>query len=84
MGHLLDTNIEFDSPLIIEREVKRVGVVIYGTDDGLCGAYNLNIFKYLLAELASLREKYGNNVEITLYPVGKRWQKLPQSSSCLI
>ena len=47
MGHLLDTNIEFDSPLIIEREVKRVGVVIYGTDDGLCGAYNLNIFKYL-------------------------------------
>lgn len=76
MGHLLDTNIESDSPLIIEREVKRVGVVIYGTDDGLCGAYNLNIFKYLLAELASLREKYGNNVEITLYPVGKKVAKI--------
>ncbi|MDE6010399.1 MAG: F0F1 ATP synthase subunit gamma, partial [Muribaculaceae bacterium] len=63
---------EFRSPLIVEREVKNVGVVVYGSDDGLCGAYNLNIFKHLLAEMGELRRKYGANVGITLFPVGKK------------
>ncbi len=75
MGHLLDTNIEFDSPLISEREVENVGVVVYGTDDGLCGAYNINIFKRLLIHLSELRGKYGNNVGITVYPIGKKMAK---------
>ena len=47
MAHLLDTGMEFDSPLIVEREVKRVGVVVYGKDDGLCGANKLKILKHL-------------------------------------
>ena len=75
MGHLLDTNMDFNSPLINEREVKKVGVVVYGTDDGLCGAYNLNIFKKFLEEKSRLREKYGNDVEITVMPVGKKLAK---------
>ncbi|MDE5883305.1 MAG: ATP synthase F1 subunit gamma [Muribaculaceae bacterium] len=75
MGHLLDTDIDFNSPLINEREVKRVGVVVYGTDDGLCGAYNMNIFKKFLIEKAHLRDKYGDNVEITIIPVGKKVAK---------
>ena len=75
MGHLLETGMEFDSPLILERDVKSVGVVVYGTDDGLCGAYNINVFKHLLIELNSIREKHGDNVEITVYPVGKKMVK---------
>ncbi|MBD5358388.1 MAG: ATP synthase F1 subunit gamma [Bacteroides sp.] len=75
MGHLLETGMEFNSPLILEREVKSVGVVVYGTDDGLCGAYNINVFKHLLIEINSLREKYGSNLEITVYPVGKKIAK---------
>lgn len=75
MGHLLDTNMEFDSPLITEREVRNVGVVVYGTDDGLCGAYNINIFKQLLIEIARLRDKYGDKVGIIVYPIGKKMAK---------
>lgn len=75
MSHLLDTGTEFDSPLIEEREVKRIGIVVYGTDDGLCGAYNINIFKKLLIEMSQLRQKYGDNVEITLFPIGKKMAK---------
>ena len=58
MGHLLETDMEFDSPLLMEREVKKVGVVVYGTDDGLCGAYNLNIFKNLLIDISRLHKEY--------------------------
>ena len=72
MGHLLETDMEFDSPLLMEREVKKVGVVVYGTDDGLCGAYNLNIFKHLLIEISRLHQEYGNDLEITIFPVGKK------------
>lgn len=72
MTHILATDTEFHSPLIQSREVKRIGVVVYGTDDGLCGAYNINVFKFLLTELNRLREQYGDNVDVTLIPVGKK------------
>lgn len=75
MGHLLDTGVEFDSPLLEKREVKRIGVVVYGTDDGLCGAYNLNVFKHLLIEISRLRQEYGDNVVLTVLPVGKKIAK---------
>lgn len=75
MGHLLATDIDFNSPLINEREVKKVGVVVFGSDDGLCGAYNINIFKRLLIELSTIREKHGNDVSITVFPVGKKMAK---------
>lgn len=72
MGHLLETNTEFDSPLLTSREVKNVGIVVFGSDDGLCGAYNINIFKYLLIEISRLKEKYGKNFGLTIIPVGKK------------
>ena len=72
MGHLLSTNMEFDSPLITVREVKKIAIVVFGSDDGLCGAYNINIFKYLLEKISDIREKYGKSVEITIIPIGKK------------
>lgn len=72
ISHLLATECEFTSPLIVERDVKRVGVVVLGSDDGLCGAYNINIFKQLLDILASYKQAYGENVDIDIYPVGKK------------
>lgn len=72
MGHILSTGIEFHSPLIEDREVKRAGIVVYGSDDGLCGAYNINILKGLLIRIDRLREIYGSQLEITIYPVGQK------------
>ncbi len=75
MGHILASGVEFSSPLIDQREVRTVGVVVFGSDDGLCGAYNLNIFKHLLLELRQLRSRYGQDVQIVLYPVGRKIAK---------
>ena len=75
MGHILSTGENFNSPLIEVRDVKRVGVVVYGSDDGLCGAYNINIFKGLLQEIDRLRNEYGDQVSIVLYPVGSKMGK---------
>ena len=72
MGHILSSDVKFESPLIEEREVKKVALVLFGSDDGLCGAYNMNIFKRLLEEMNELNREYGDNIEITVYPVGKK------------
>ncbi|MGM9811260.1 MAG: ATP synthase F1 subunit gamma [Muribaculaceae bacterium] len=78
ISHLLATDGEFTSPLIEERDVRRVGVVVLGSDDGLCGAYNINIFKHLLGIIAAYRQQYGENVDIEIYPVGKKIARASQ------
>lgn len=75
IGNLLSADAQFSSPLLDSREVKRVGVVVFGSDDGLCGAYNVNIFKQLLVNIAEYRKNYGDNVEIMIYPVGSKITK---------
>ena len=78
ISHLLATDGEFTSPLIEERDVRRVGVVVLGSDDGLCGAYNINIFKHLLGIIAACKQQYGENVDIEIYPVGKKIARASQ------
>ncbi len=75
ISHLLVTDQEFSSPLIAQREVKRVALVVFGSDDGLCGAFNINIFKQLLATIADCRSAWGEDVGITLLPIGKKLTK---------
>lgn len=75
ISHLLVTDQQFDSPLIAEREVQRVALVVFGSDDGLCGGFNVNIFKQLLQTIKAVRDEYGSQVGITVVPVGKKMTK---------
>lgn len=75
MGHLIAADGEYDSPLIEIREVKTLALVVFGSDDGLCGAYNINIFKDLLKKINEYKAQYGNGVHIVIYPVGKKMVK---------
>ena len=74
MGNLLSTDAEYDSELTEVRDVKAIALVVLGSDDGLCGAYNINIFKQLLARVNELREKDAA-LRITIYPIGKKMAK---------
>ncbi len=76
IGNLLSSDAVVSSPLTAERQnVRNATVILLGSDDGLCGAYNVNIFKGLLETIARLRQECGDGVEITLVPVGKKLQK---------
>lgn len=75
MGHLLAADGEYTSPLIEEREVSKIGIVVFGSDDGLCGAYNMNIFKQMLVIMNRYRDQYGQTTAFTVYPVGKKMLK---------
>lgn len=75
IANLLSSDAAVSSPLTEKREVSRVTIVVFGSDDGLCGAYNVNIFKRLLGRLTELRENFGDNLTVEIIPVGKKMLK---------
>lgn len=70
--HIMASGCEFESPLTKVREVKRVALVIYASDDGLCGAFNINLYKELREVVREYKKK--GVKDITIYPVGKKIQ----------
>ncbi len=70
--HIMGAGCEYDSPLTRAREVKRVAVVIFASDEGLCGAFNINVYKELREVVREYRQKGVR--EITVWPVGKKIQ----------
>ncbi len=75
LGNLLSADAEFSSPLTESRDVHTIGLVVWGSDDGLCGAYNVNIFKAVLHRLEEYRRQMGSDVKVVVYPVGKKMAK---------
>ncbi|MCM1293282.1 MAG: ATP synthase F1 subunit gamma [Bacteroides sp.] len=75
IGNLLTADADFSSPLIESREVKNLTVVLFGSDDGLCGAYNVNLYKVFVARLQEYKQKYGDNVRLKVYPIGAKMLK---------
>ncbi|MDE6643924.1 MAG: ATP synthase F1 subunit gamma [Muribaculaceae bacterium] len=78
IGNLLSADAPVSSPLLEEHHVENLGVVVWGSDDGLCGAFNVNLFKILLGNIVQYRAKYGDNVKITVIPVGAKMLKAVQ------
>ncbi len=74
ISNLLSADAEFASPLLESREVKRFALVVFGSDDGLCGAYNVNIYKQVVAKLVELSAKYPD-AGVDVMPVGSKIAK---------
>ncbi len=50
--HLAHAKTEYQHPYLIEREVKRVGLILISSDRGLCGGLNSNLFRMVLKQLS--------------------------------
>ena len=75
IANLISSDAAFSSPLMSGRPVEKMAVAVWGSDDGLCGAYNVNVFKQLLRQIADYREKLGNDAVIEILPVGSKMAK---------
>jgi len=69
IGHLAYANPDYKHPFLIEREAKRIGLIVISTDRGLCGGLNANLFKTVIGEIAKWR---GEGVEVDLALVGAK------------
>jgi F-type H+-transporting ATPase subunit gamma len=61
--HLAHANPEYKHSFLIQREVKRVGIIIVSSDRGLCGGLNANLFRKILVQLTEW-EKIGVEVDV--------------------
>lgn len=69
ISHLAHAHAEYKHPYMVEREVKRVGIIAISTDRGLCGGLNINMFKAAVGALKEWRDK---NVEVDLCTIGTK------------
>ena len=69
IGHLAKANPEYRHPFMVEREVKRVGMIVISTDRGMCGGLNVNLFKAAVAAVKGWREQ---GVEVDFCVVGAK------------
>ena len=67
--HLAHANPEYKHPFLVEREVKRVGVIIITSDRGLCGGLNSNLFRTILKDLADWEKE---NIEVDICTIGNK------------
>ncbi len=74
IDNLLSADSKYTSPLTQQRPIHNVGIILLGSDEGLCGAFNMLLFKRMLETIHRVRENNGEDTAITLYPVGKKVQ----------
>lgn len=69
ISHIAKGSIGYKHPFLVQREVKKVGYLIVSTDRGLCGGLNINLFKKVLNELKTWKDK---NVSVELGLIGAK------------
>jgi F-type H+-transporting ATPase subunit gamma len=57
VSHMGKAHPEYKHPYLIEREAKRVGIIVVSTDRGLCGGLNINLFKKTVATMKEWRDR---------------------------
>jgi F-type H+-transporting ATPase subunit gamma len=69
ISHLAHAHPEYHHPYLMEREAKRVGLIIISTDRGLCGGLNINLFK---SAITSMRQWDADGLDLDLTLVGSK------------
>ncbi|MEE8528070.1 MAG: F0F1 ATP synthase subunit gamma [Gammaproteobacteria bacterium] len=69
IGHLRQANPDYRHPFMVERDIERVGMIIVGTDRGLCGSLNVNMFRRLISQLKEWRDA---RIDVELCLIGAK------------
>ncbi|MGD2073634.1 MAG: F0F1 ATP synthase subunit gamma [Gammaproteobacteria bacterium] len=69
VAHMGKAHPEYKHPYLMEREAKRVGLIVISTDRGLCGGLNINLFK---SAVKAMRDWQAQQLEIDLAVIGAK------------
>jgi F-type H+-transporting ATPase subunit gamma len=69
IAHLAHAHSEYHHPYLINREVRRVGLIIVSTDRGLCGGLNANMFR---ATIQTMKEWDAKGVSLDVCTIGAK------------
>ncbi|WP_044469509.1 F0F1 ATP synthase subunit gamma [Mannheimia massilioguelmaensis] len=65
ISHVSKASVGYKHPFLINREIKKVGILVVSSDRGMCGGLNINLFKSVLSEIKKWKEQ-GVDVELGL------------------
>jgi len=69
INHLAHANPEYKHPYMLEREVKRIGIIVVSSDRGLCGGLNANLFRSVLNHM---QQWNAQNLEVDVCVIGSK------------
>ncbi len=67
--HLAHANPEYKHSFLVERPVKRVGIIVISSDRGLCGGLNSNLFRKTLIQMTQWEKA---NIEVDICTIGTK------------
>ncbi|MDO9049467.1 MAG: F0F1 ATP synthase subunit gamma [Methylobacter sp.] len=67
--HLAQANPEYKHSFLVERQVKRVGIIVISSDRGLCGGLNSNLFRKTLTQIMKWEKA---NIEVDICTIGTK------------
>ncbi len=67
--HLAHANAEYKHPYLVERETKRIGVIVVSSDRGLCGGLNSNLFRLIVKQFKQWDEQ---SLEVDVCTIGNK------------
>ena len=67
--HLAHANPEYKHSFLVERPVKRVGIIVISSDRGLCGGLNSNLFRKTLLQMMQWGKA---NIEVDICTIGTK------------
>lgn len=69
ISHLSSASAYYEHPYMVEREVKRVGMIVVSTDRGLCGGLNINLFRKVLADIRHYEQQ---SIPVEVVVIGRK------------
>ncbi|MFZ4077163.1 MAG: F0F1 ATP synthase subunit gamma [Legionellaceae bacterium] len=67
--HLARAHAEYRHPFMIQRDIRRVGLIVVTSDRGLCGGLNANLFRDVIQQMRTFHQA---NQEIKLCVIGRK------------
>ncbi|MBZ0178508.1 MAG: ATP synthase F1 subunit gamma [Melioribacteraceae bacterium] len=72
LSNLIRSENNISNPLFVEREVKKIAVVLLTSDRGLCGGFNMNAIRKAQELIQKKYKSLVDNNSLSLYCVGKK------------
>lgn len=69
IGHVARSNSEYHHPYLQDRTQQRIGLIVISTDRGLCGGFNINLFKAITLQMKEWQQQ---SKEIDLCLLGRK------------
>lgn len=69
--HIARASSEYRHPFMVQREIKRIGIIVVTSDRGLCGGLNANLLR---ETMVNTRQWHGEGKEVDICVIGRKGQ----------